>query len=125
MAVETNKDDTAIMSGAHTGSNSASDLYHADQNFDVCATVGAVCYNTTQGTSGLITATTVNTVTVTGVTWDTDDLYEIYKTDTKDGYISSFKTTKILGRKWTNWYTDENELDLPDGTFGPGQPERS
>lgn len=123
MAIETHKDDFPLCSGTHTGANGASILTDTGKNFDVFVTIGVDCHNTSQGTNGAITAVTKNTATATSVTWDTGDLYEIYCTATKDSYISSIKTTKILGRKWTDYYQDKNEEDLPDGVFGPGQPD--
>lgn len=123
MYVSTNLDDTPTMSGIHSGTNSSSDLYDRNRDFDVLATIGTVCYNTTQDTHGLITATTEDTVTVDGVSWNKNDIYEIYKTAKKGSYISGYRITKILGRQWTNYHTNDSERDLEERIFGPGQPE--
>lgn len=41
------------------------------------ANVGMILYNTTQNTSGAVTAVGANTITATGVTWDDGDAYRI------------------------------------------------
>lgn len=122
MAFETHKDDSPQATGTHQGANGASSLYHKGANFDVYIKIGVDCHNTTQVTNGAVTAVTKDTVTVSGVTWDLDDVYEIYVTDTKDSFISSFRISEIYGRKLTRDYT-EDEPDLPEDSFGPGQPE--
>lgn len=43
--------------------------------------VGMVITNTTQNTSGQVTAVTITTVTATGVTWDDGDAYRIVALD--------------------------------------------
>lgn len=125
MAITTFKDGTPTTSGTHGGSNGASILYDKDKYFDVLITIGVDCHNITQGTNGSITDITKDTVTVSDVNWDLNDKYEIYITNSKDSFISSYKTTKLLGRKWTKYYTDEDEQDEPDDVFTTGQPERS
>ena len=124
MPTETNKDSTAIMTGKHTGVNSSSFLYDRGENFDVLVPVGVVVYNTTSGTNGLVTSTTEDKIYVDGVAWDTNDEYETYLTAEKESYISSIKITKVLGKKWSDYYTDDDEQDLPEDVFGPGQPEQ-
>ena len=63
-------------------SGGAANLFLTDSQIDflrsgVQAGVGMVLYNTTQDTSGQITAVTVHTVTATGVTWDDGDAYRL------------------------------------------------
>lgn len=106
MAFETHKDDSPQSTGTHQGASGASSLYVKRANFDVYIKLGVDCHNTTQVSNGAVTATTKNTVTATGVTWDFGDTYEIYKTDTKDSFISSFRIDKMYGRKLTKVYTD-------------------
>jgi len=43
--------------------------------------VGMIIYNTTAGTNGEITAVTANTITATGVTWDTLDAFRLVIAD--------------------------------------------
>jgi len=57
------------------GNASLQDLQANFINAGLEANVGMVMYNTTQGTSGVITAVTATTVTATGVTWDNADGY--------------------------------------------------
>lgn len=46
-------------------------------NWGIKANEGMVLYNTTQGTSGTITAVTPTALTATGVTWDNADGYHV------------------------------------------------
>ena len=70
-----------LLSGAHDGAGPAdatlSDAHAQFQTKGVQANVGMVLYNLTAGTDGLVTARTETTITATGVTWDTGDLYRI------------------------------------------------
>jgi len=45
--------------------------------FGIHANLGMICYNLTTGLSGVVTAVTANTLTVTGVTWSNGDLYRV------------------------------------------------
>jgi hypothetical protein len=99
MDFETHKDDYPQSVGTHKGSDGAVVLFDAEANFSVYIKIGVVCYNVTQETNGLVTASTRDTLTVTDVTWDKDDEYEIYVTAEKDSHISSFAIDKIYGRK--------------------------
>jgi len=67
-------------------SGGAANAFLTDSQVDftllgVQANVGMVLYNTTQGTSGQITAVTVHTVTAAGVTWDDGDAYRLVAID--------------------------------------------
>lgn len=57
------------------GNASLQDLQAQFVNAGLEANKGMVMYNTTQGTSGVITGVTATTVTATGVTWDNADGY--------------------------------------------------
>jgi hypothetical protein len=106
---ETHKDDSPQATGVHKGSGGAAVLYSKDANFNKYIVLGVQCYNTTQGTNGVITALTTHTVTATGVTWDLDDEYEIYLTDTKNSFISKIAVGRIYGHKLE--YGEEEEYD--------------
>lgn len=70
-------------SGSHTASTSTTVMTDSTAAFTVDALIGMTIYNTTDGSSGVITdndATTVTVASLSGGTdndWDTDDLYEI------------------------------------------------
>ena len=75
----------AILSNVDN-SGGAGNLFLTDNQVDftlkgVQANVGMVLYNTTQGTSGQVTAVTGHTLTATGVTWDDGDSYLIVAID--------------------------------------------
>lgn len=101
MDFETHIDDYPQSVGIHQGSDGAGVLFNAKANFSVYIKTGVVCYNVTQDTHGLVTASTRNTLTVADVTWDKDDEYEVYVTAKKNSYITRFAIDKIYGRKLT------------------------
>lgn len=106
---ETNKDDSPQAIGSHGGADAAAVLYDADANF-LLVLIGVTCYNTTQETDGLVTATTRNTLTVAGITWDNGDEYEVYCTATKNSFIGKFAIGRIYGQKLK--YNEEEEQDV-------------
>lgn len=128
--VETYSCDAAFAKGSHDGANAASSLRRMGADFKSCGVeVGMPIYNTTQVTSGLITAVTENEVTDDTNTWNKDDEYEIYMT-TKNAVVSSIWTD--LSRGWKadpkeldrGWQPEDVDLDRDDPhVFGPGQPE--
>lgn len=70
----------ALVTGAHDGGMADPALSDGSMNFPgqaVEANKGMVLYNLTQNTSGPVTGVTTSTLTATGVTWDTGDLYRI------------------------------------------------
>jgi hypothetical protein len=81
-------------SGTHTGSNNASTLTDSTQSWATNELLNGTITNTTDGSSGTITANTATTVTATlsGGTdndWDTSDAYEVTKLQTaQDIWIS-------------------------------------
>jgi hypothetical protein len=114
-------------------------LINKNAHFKSCGvTVGVAIYNDTDGSNGLVTVVTEDRVTCTlaGGTnnfWTQDDQAYIYKTATKDGYISKITTDRSAGRKVTRPSQLDDDGFLPDDadidreereTFGPGQPER-
>lgn len=69
--------------GTHTGSNNAATLTYSSGTWTTNALVGLLIENTTDGSTGTITANTATTVTATlsGGTdndWDTGDAFKIY-----------------------------------------------
>ena len=108
---EVYKDDKPQAEGTHKGEDGAGALYDPDTIFSWIEP-GVICYNDTQETSGAVTATTSNTVVATGVTWNSGDTYSIYKTGTKDSFISRICVGKIYGEK-LEWGEVEEE-DIPN-----------
>jgi hypothetical protein len=146
---EIHRDDTAMFTGSHDGSNGATVLRDMGASFYLGVSVGQYIENVTQGTSGYVLSYTDNTVTVSGgevfplvfpivfgdsdITWNSGDTYNIYKTSTKNGVISSIWTDRSRGWK----VSDQKELnkegwrpedwDIDDRgrrkVFSPGYPE--
>jgi hypothetical protein len=116
----------------------ATTLNDPGADFKSCgAQIGAVVHNDTDKSSGLITALTENTLTVslTGGSlnvWTNGDEYSVYATATKGSKISQIYTDRRYGRK----VTDKKDLDrglfpadvdldeYEDNIFGPGQPRK-
>lgn len=91
--------------------------------------------------NGTVTARDLNTVTADGITsWQTGDTYEIYKTGTKDSFISRIAVDRHRGKKVVSeeelnnygWFREDEDLDRDEHgnivrrknrPFGPGQPE--
>jgi hypothetical protein len=101
-------------------------LKHKNQDFKSCGViVGLAIYNDTDGSNGLVTEVTEDSVTCTlsGGTnnyWSYGDQASIYKTATKDSYIS--KNTVDRSRGWK--VTSENELDKDGFLIGDGDKDR-
>lgn len=144
MAVyETHKDDTALATGTHKGADGASVLSDPGADFQSCginSDIGQAVENVTQDTTGNVTASTEDTVTDDGNSWNNGDTYKIYKTATKNSSISKIAIDKSRGWKVTKdhelneygWLPEDEDLDVdedghrypPDEIpFGPGQPE--
>ncbi len=142
-AAETHKDDTPFATGTHKNATAAV-LSDPGADFKSCGVAtGVLIKNTTDGSSGTITAVTEDFVTGTlsgGTlnTWTAGDTYEIYITATEDSVISSIWTDLRYGRKSDkiklhrglraeDMDLDEFQEELPDPRirpFGPGQPAR-
>lgn len=136
-------DDSPLATGTHTGSDGAASLYVKNGRFRSWgAAIGLAIHNDTQGTDGLITVVTDDTITDDTNTWDNGDTYSIYKTAAKDGNISKIAVDKSRGWKVTDpaeldksgWLPQDHDLDrdedghrLPrnERPWGPGQPERN
>ncbi len=86
--------------GTHTGSNGASiltDGAHTAWTSNMWDQV--VIQNTTQSTEGPSTTNTNNTITATGVTWDTGDSYTIQYTRTR-GQATNFNHDIYFAKAW-------------------------
>jgi len=130
------RDDQPLFQGTHTGADSSSTLRDDGARFKelgVNPSLSQYCENTTQETNGSITASTSDTVTVSGVTWDNGDTYKIYRTSTKSSFISDQWVDVSRGWKIdrdddmmdNGWRAKDYDLDEPNRrkVFGPGQPE--
>ena len=84
--------------------------------------VGMVLYNTTQGTSGEVTARTATTITATGVTWDNLDAFRIVlanglELDTVEHYLyvaasdinAALHATGACDCTWASWVTNSGD----------------
>ena len=136
--IERNLDDQPLFEGTHKGGSSATTLNDPGADFLSCgATIGAVVYNDTDVSYGLITAVTEDTLTLTLAggslnEWTGGDEYSVYITATKDSKISQIYTDRRHGRK----VTDKNQLtkglcpedvdldEYHENIFGPFQPKR-
>lgn len=131
------KDDDYLATGSHAGADGGLILRNDGADFKSCGvTVGVAIYNDTDGSNGLVTAVTENTVTCTlsdgtNNTWTKDDTYYIYKTSAKDTAISNIYTDRRFGRKVVRgdiltrkgFFPEDADLDSKDEhVFGPGQP---
>lgn len=134
---ENHRDDSPLFTGTHKGAAAAASLYDKGMNFralGVDPTLGQYCENETQSTGGAVTAADEDTVTVSGVTWNNGDTYNIYVTDTKNKMISSTWVDvsagfKINDHKEVNrhgWRVEDWDVDDRGrkNVFGPGQPEK-
>jgi hypothetical protein len=68
---------TGVDDSGGVGNPSLQDSYQDFIRSGVKPNQGIILYNTTQGTSGAVTAVTNTTLTATGVTWDDGDGYRI------------------------------------------------
>jgi hypothetical protein len=134
--------DAPLMTGSHDGADGATVLQHRGADFKSCGVdpdVGQLVLNDTDGSSGVVTAVTEDTVTctLTGGTdndWDNGDTYIILKTETEDSHISTIWTDRRFGQKTTNpaelnedgVFPEDADLDeVDEEVWGPGQPERN
>lgn len=123
MAKEVYRDE-GLLTGTHQGSDAASALYDPDVHFNITYAIGRLLENTTQDTSGLVTAHTLNTATATGVTWDNGDSYVLYVGATKDAVISSTVICRQSGFAYPNWELNESGIhpdheDIDRDTMDP------
>ncbi len=133
---EIHRDDSPMFTGTHGGADGASVLYSKDAMFKqlgVSAGIGQYVENETKSTGGVVTASTRDTVTADGVTWDNGDTYNIYITETKNQTISTVWTDVSRGwkaepGKLTRDGWRKEDVDIDDhgkiDIFGPGQPEK-
>ena len=129
-----------LMTGTHKGADGVSVLSDPGADFKsngVHPTVAQLVLNDTDGSEGVVTAVTEDTVTCaltggTNATWTNGDTYIILKTGTEDGVISQHWTDRRFGQKTTNpadldddgvFHADADIDEEDDEVFGPGQPE--
>ena len=128
------RDSSPLFTGTHAGADGASVLLsHGAMfaTFGAKSSIGNYVYNATKEIGGALTASTDDTVTATGVTWDNGDTYEIYKTATKDSVISRDWTDVSAGFRADprqlidGWLPEDRDLDDAGKykVFGEGQPE--
>lgn len=131
------RDTEPLATGTHKGASGSSTLIVRGANFralGVNPSLLLYAENTTQSTNGTVTAADENSVTVSGVTWDNGDTYNIYKTSQKNSYISAewvdvsagFKINserEVNDKGWRKKDWDINDRGRKD-VFGPGQPEK-
>ena len=133
---EVHKDTEPLITDAHEGANGAAVFYARDGGFrsnGAHPDLSLYVENETQGTGGALTAATEETVTATGVTWDKDDVMNVYKTSTKGSIIST--NWVDVSRGWKSrkvdlhegWRAEDIDIDKnnPGKVFGPGQPKRA
>jgi len=136
---EVHTDSDYQLTCTHKGPNGGLILRNKDAHFALCGiAVGVAIYNDTDGSNGLVTAVTDTQVTCTlaggaANTWTNGDTAYIYKTATKDGFLSAIDTDRSRGWKVVKgdvldedgFRPEDADLDRQDkNTFGPGQPER-
>lgn len=128
---EIHRDTDYMLSCSHKGASASASFTNRAYKFDAILKTGLAAENVTQSTSGTITAVTERSVTVSGCTWDLNDVLRVYKTDTKGKLISTQWTD--LSRGWKTpmdeledgWRPEDIDLNQ-DGereVWGPGQPE--
>lgn len=131
-------DSDYLARGVHKGADGGVVLHHKGADFKSCGiTVGIAIENDTDGSAGLTTAITEDTVTCTlaggtNNTWTKDDQYSIYKTSSKDSSISFIYTDRRFGQKVVKgdiltkkgFFPEDRDIDEDiDEIFGEGQPE--
>ena len=134
--------DYPLMTGTHKGADGASVLSDSGADFKSCGVdpnVGQLVLNDTDGSSGVVTAVTEDTVTCTlaggsNNSWANGDTYIILKTGVEDAVISTHWTDRRFGSKVNDpaqlnedgVFPEDADLDEEDEeVFGPGQPDRS
>lgn len=131
-AAEIHYDNEPLISGVHEGS-SGTTLCKRGADFRSCGVIpGLAIYNDTSGNHTTVISAS-ETEVVTSIMWHAGDAFSIYKTSTKDSFISLINVDLRFSQKVTR-QSELNELGLkPEDTdvdeterdvFGPGQPER-
>ena len=132
--IETHKDDDYLMTGTHNGATSTT-LFNRKADFASCGAIeGLYIENVTQATNSLIaTASEEEITTDDDISWDNGDIYEIYKTGTKNSVISKNVVDRSRGWKTDpkdmdsrGWRKEDTDIDVdnPGKVFGPNQPQK-
>jgi len=124
-----------MFTGTHKGGTGTvlSDPGVCFRSLGVDPSLGQYCENETQGTGAAVTAATEDTVTAGSLSFDAGDTYNIYKTATKNSFIS--RTWTDASRGWKaerkdlgkdGWLIDDIDIDDKGRkkVFGPGFPEK-
>uniref|UniRef100_A0A6H1ZG88 Uncharacterized protein n=1 Tax=viral metagenome TaxID=1070528 RepID=A0A6H1ZG88_9ZZZZ len=133
---EVNRDSDYLASDTHDGADAATTLRCDDVDFFVSGVIADLYIeNTTQSTSSVIATVKAHEITTDdNISWNKGDTFEIYKTGTKNSFISD--TWCDVSRGWKITRGDkinkhgwrEEDYDLDDKgrkkVFGPGQPEK-
>jgi hypothetical protein len=135
--LEKHIDDSPLATGTHKNLAASAYLSDPGADFKSCGVMTDVLIkNTTDGSSGTVSAVTEDTVTGTlsggtNNSWAIGDTYEIYITATENSTISTIWTDKSRG--WRSdkvkldrgWKPEDVDLDRDERhVFGPGQPEK-
>jgi hypothetical protein len=146
------RDDQPLFQGTHKGDDGATTLRDPGANFrnlGVDPQLDLYIENVTQATNALVAYADADTVVATGngsgfpftfpvtlgttISWDNGDTYKIYRTSSKNSYISG--NWVDISRGWRikkgddvtsyGWRREDVDLDEPNrrDVFGPGQPE--
>ena len=130
---EVHRDDDYLATGAHDRGTSTT-LHASGKDFKSCgALVGSYIENETSSENSLIATVTEEEITTDDdLSWARDDVYKIYKTNAKDGLISTIWTD--VSRGWKSdkrelekgWRKEDLDIDRkkPGRVFGEGQPEK-
>jgi len=137
---EIHLDSDYIATGTNDGADGGLTLRNMSADFKSCGIgEGVAVYNDTDGSSGLTVTITESEILCTlaggtNNTWTKGDTYYIYKTATKDSFISALNTDRLFGRKVSlgdqltskGRFSEDTDLDeRTDKVFSPGYPEKS
>ena len=133
---EIHRDDDYLVSDTHNGGDAATTIYNKSIDFYVSGVVPDLYIeNTDTSESSLVATVTKHTITTDDdIAFDNGETFKIYKTGTKDSYISG--TWCDVSRGWKIHSHDDvnkhgwrhEDWDIDDRgrkkVFGPGFPEK-
>lgn len=133
---EIHRDSDYLASDTHSGADSSKTLRCDGIDFFVGGAVPDLYIeNETQSTSSLIATVKEHEITTDdAISWNNGDTFNIYKTSTKDSFISGVWCDVSRGWKINSndeinkhgWRTEDWDIDDKGrkDVFGPGQPEK-
>jgi len=133
---ETHRDDDYLVTGTHDGADAATTIRNESIDFMVCGIVAdQYIENTDTAETSLVATVTEHEITTDdNLAFDNGETFEIYKTGTKDSFISSVWTDVSRGWKINKpddvgsdgWRHEDRDWDDHGRkkVFGPGQPEK-